>query len=58
MVEFGKVFKEYSILSKVDISKMTIHELTNHNLELKRLELLGTKLFYKIEAGQIKDTLK
>ena len=50
MVEFGKIFKEYSILSKVDISKMTIHELTNHNLELKRLELLGTKLFYKIEA--------
>jgi len=54
MTAFGKVFKAYSILSKVDISKMTIEELTNHSLEIQRLEKLGLKLLDEIEARQSK----
>ena len=58
MTEFGKVFKAYSILSKVDISKMTLQELFDHKFKIQRLQKPGIKLLDEIEARQINHPLK
>jgi hypothetical protein len=54
MTVFGKVFKEHTRLSKVDLSKMALQELFDHKFEIQRLSKKGLKLLDEIEARQSK----